>query len=475
MAASMLSVGIDIGTSTTSMVVSRLYVENTASCFAVPHVVITKKEIIYRGYIYQTPLLGGEKIDIDRVSKILKQEYQNAGITPDMIQTGAVIITGESSRKENAALVTEKMSNLAGDFVVATAGPDLESIIAGKGAGAQDYSKENNRCVANLDIGGGTTNIAVFDHGELTGKGCYDIGGRLIKVEDQKITYISERLLPIIRSLGIQIKVGDTADVTTIKKITDRMAAILGESIGVLPVTDLCESSKTLTSTPLVITKPVEQITFSGGVADYIYSPSDQWFKHGDIGPLLAQSIIDSQWFKSSHVLPAKETIRATVVGAGSYTTSVSGSTITFSDQNILPLKNIPVFIPSALAEQEAVEGQYETYKNEAQWFLSESGMENILFTLPRTVQPGYKEVCRLADVFFEVSKMIKNDQPLLILTESDFAKALGQAVRRRIGESRSLVCIDSVHVESGDYLDLGLPMMNGMVIPVVVKTLIFG
>lgn len=164
---SMLSVGIDIGTSTTSMVVSRLHVRNTASCFTVPRVAITGTEIVYRGEIYQTPQTGGNRIDADAVASLLEEEYRRAGITPGQVQTGAVIITGESSRKENAALVTERMSRLAGEFVVAAAGPDLESIIAAKGAGTARYSEELGCSAANFDVGGGTTNIAVFRGGQL--------------------------------------------------------------------------------------------------------------------------------------------------------------------------------------------------------------------------------------------------------------------------------------------------------------------
>lgn len=164
---SMLSVGIDIGTSTTSMVVSRLNVQNTASCFSVPRVAITGADIVYRSSILPTPQADGDRIDADAVAAFLAEEYRRAGITPEQVQTGAVIITGESSRKENAALITQRMSSLAGEFVVATAGPDLESIIAAKGAGTAQYSEEHACRAANLDIGGGTTNIALFYSGQL--------------------------------------------------------------------------------------------------------------------------------------------------------------------------------------------------------------------------------------------------------------------------------------------------------------------
>ncbi len=153
---SVLSVGIGIGTSTTSMVVSRLLVQNTASCFSVPRVAITGAEIVYRGEIYQTPQAEGDRIDADAVVSLLEEEYRRAGITPEQVQTGAGIITGESSRKENAALVTERMSRLAGEFVVDTAGPDLESIIVARGAGTAQYSEEHGCSAVNFDIGGGT-------------------------------------------------------------------------------------------------------------------------------------------------------------------------------------------------------------------------------------------------------------------------------------------------------------------------------
>ena len=39
----------------------------------------------------------------------------------------------------------------------------------------------------------------------------------------------------------------------------------------------------------------------------------------------------------------------------------------------------------------------------------------------------------------------------------------------------RPVVSLDSIHVEQNDYIDMGRPLMDGLVVPVVVKTLIFG
>jgi len=163
---SILSVGIDIGTSTTELVFSIIKIENTASFASVPRISIVDKEVIYRSDIYLTPLISQTEIDGLKLKDIVQMEYKRAGIRPSDISTGVAIITGETARKQNASQVMETLSGLAGDFVVTTAGPDLEGIIAGKGAGAHTISKETGKTVANLDIGGGTTNIAVFKGGE---------------------------------------------------------------------------------------------------------------------------------------------------------------------------------------------------------------------------------------------------------------------------------------------------------------------
>ena len=131
-----LSVGIDIGTSTTQVIFSRLSVENTSGYFTVPKISIVGKDIIYKGEIHRTPLRTRTLIDGEAVRDIVSAEFRKAGFTPSQTETGAVIITGESARKENSEEVLRYLSDFAGEFVVSTAGPDIESIVAGKGSGA---------------------------------------------------------------------------------------------------------------------------------------------------------------------------------------------------------------------------------------------------------------------------------------------------------------------------------------------------
>ena len=229
----LLTVGIDLGTSTTQLVLSELTVENFASAFTVPRISISDKKVIYRSDIIFTPLLNQSEIDAEPIKAFVAEQYRQAGIHKQDIQMGAVIITGETARKSNANNVLRALSGYAGDFVVATAGPDLESIIAGKGAGAQTYSETKRKPVVNLDIGGGTTNLAVFKDGEVIDTACFDIGGRLIKLDQQqKITYIAPKIQEIINKKGLTLHLGDQATEQNLLPIISELVAVLENSIG---------------------------------------------------------------------------------------------------------------------------------------------------------------------------------------------------------------------------------------------------
>ena len=192
----LLSVGIDLGTTTTQMVVSELTVENTASAFSVPSMEIKQRKIVYRSKVRMTPLLSEDTIDSEQIKLWLQEEYRKAGIIPDQVQTGAVIITGETARKENARQVLHALSDLAGSFVVATAGPALESVLAAKGAGADRLAKERNSGVLHIDIGGGTSNFALFDReGTLLDTGCINVGGRLLQLSEDGVVIGKSRVL----------------------------------------------------------------------------------------------------------------------------------------------------------------------------------------------------------------------------------------------------------------------------------------
>lgn len=470
-----LSVGIDIGTSTTQLVFSNITIENTASSFSIPRIKIVDKELIYRSNIHFTPLTTQTRIDGNKVREIIEAEYKRASVTPQDVKTGAVIITGETARKENANEVLQNLSGFAGDFVVATAGPDLESIIAGRGAGADKVSDEKNAYVVNIDIGGGTSNLALFKNGELIDTGCLDIGGRLIKIDkdSKKIYYIYPKIKKLAESIGVQIEVGEIADIDKIRKIARAMSGILEESVSVKARTSMYE--ELLTNKGIKDGYNIEYITFSGGVADYIYNKdySDP-FKYGDMGVILGEEICKSDLVKKLEVKAAIETIRATVVGAGSHTTDISGSTITYTD-DVFPIKNLPILKLSAEDEAEGFDSIENSIKEKLKWFNLENESQQVAVALKGLKSPSFNEVQMLARALINgMAELLKREYPMFVIVENDIAKVLGQTIHRQLNKSKNVVCIDSIKVENGDYIDIGKPLVNGKVVPVVIKTLVF-
>lgn len=445
---SLLSVGIDVGTSTTQLVFSRLHIRNEANAFSVPDFGIKEKELLYRSRVHFTPLLSEDIIDAEALRGIVDEEYLTAGVDKAQVQTGAVIITGETARKDNAREVLNALSGYAGEFVVATAGPALESVLAGKGSGAADYSRKHKCRVVNLDIGGGTTNFALFENGELMDTGCLNVGGRLMKFQQGKCTYLSPVLRPYF-----------TVD-SPPEEVARFLREILEEALG------LREGQRYLNFVTDKVCRPAPLLSFSGGVADLIHrSPSDP-FAYGDLGVLLGRSIRDSiLWTEGTHI-PSEETIRATVMGAGLHTTELSGSTIFFRNIDF-PLKNLPV---ARLSPQEEALPQKELIPRirsaldrlapeDSPCVLSLRGLQN----------PKFADLCSLADT---LALSMEGRQGLFLSLERDMGKALGQAVHSLLPH-KPLLCLDGLKLPDSAYLDVGMPIAGGQVLPVVIKTLI--
>ncbi|MDR1712339.1 MAG: ethanolamine ammonia-lyase reactivating factor EutA [Propionibacteriaceae bacterium] len=471
----LLSVGIDIGTSTTQVIFSHLTIQDMSSGFSVPRFEIVDKQIVYKSGIHTTPLLSPTRIDMAAVRGIVAGEYAKAGVDRTTIGTGAVVITGETARKENANEVVHYLSDFAGDFVVAAAGPELESLIAGRGAGADTYAKEHSTTVANYDVGGGTSNLAMFDRGRLVAATCLDIGGRLIRVDGGQITYVAPKIQELADSEGIRVRAGDRADIPTLKRVCQAMTRMLEMSLGLTPKSAFFPRIRTEQDKDIVLPGVPAFISFSGGVADHIYgSPDDSDpFRYGDIGVLLGQAIRESAALKLITRITPNETIRATVVGAGTHIAEISGSTIEY-DESLLPLKNVPILKLNP-ADEASPTAMRQAIREKLEWFRLDGELQLVAIAFQGPRSPSFKQVGQLAQSIMEgAAELLAEGFPLVVISENDLAKVLGQAIRAALPGQRGFVCIDAVGVDSGDYVDIGTPTAKGRVLPVVVKTLLF-
>lgn len=469
-----LSVGIDIGTSTTQLIFSRLIIENRASSYAVPRISIVEKEVTYRSRIYFTPLLSQTEIDAARVKEIIQMEYQNAGMKPEDLQTGAVIITGETARKQNANSVLNSLSDMAGDFVVATAGPDLEAVLSARGAGTDKLSEEHREVVANVDIGGGTSNIALFQKGKLKGTCCLDIGGRLIRIEGGKIRYIFPGILRLAKAYEIPLREGDTADERILYRVCERMAEQLAMALHLSPPDRIHRGLYTNQGSMLPDTPGIMALTYSGGVASCIYEeePKDI-FQYGDIGVLLARAVRKNRALQAVRRYPAAETIRATVVGAGTHTTNVSGSTISYTSGK-LPIKNIPVLKVPAEEEREPA-GFQDTIRKKLPLYGTDGVLGQVAIVFSGDYHTTFAQIQELARCIAQGAReIIEGPHPLILVIENDIAKVLGNALNVLLENRKDIICIDGIYANDGDYIDIGEPVAMGRVVPVVTKTLIF-
>ena len=440
MADTLLSMGLDVGTSTTQMVISRLTIENRASSFSVPEMEISKRDILYKSPVHFTPLLGEALVDGEKIRALVEQEYAAAGIGREQIDTGAVIITGESSRKENARAVLDALSQSSGEFVVATAGPHLESVLAAKGAGADQYSEEKDVTVLHIDIGGGTSNLALLKNGQVIATGCMNVGGRLLKFDEAgRVLYRS----PVLDGMD-ELAVGQQPSPNQISALCQALVQALEMAAGLRPATELLQKYWTEEAgNPWLPPADVEVISFSGGVAECIRSRFPA-LKFGDIGPVLGETISQSRLCQKQYRL-GQDAIRATVIGAGAHSAQLSGSTVYYRGVDF-PIKNLPVV--RSLQQLRQLDGPG-------------------VLALPENNSLSYSHICQIADEIAENWP----DSPVLIAPETDMAKALGHALALRLPPERGILCIDRVRLPEGSFLDVGQPI--GAALPVVVKTLI--
>jgi ethanolamine utilization protein EutA len=465
-----LSVGVDVGSATSHLAFSKLLLRRDPWSES-RRFRIEERTVIYEGRIINTPLLDNDTIDIHKLTDFLKKEYERAKIDPADVQTGAVILTGETARKQNAKEIAEALSSDAGKFVAATAGPNFESLIAAMGSGATTRSKEHHRTILSCDIGGGTSNIAISKEGKILSTSCISVGSILLGVNSEgKIWKIDEPALKVMEHIGLHYKIGDKISTEDVERIAAKFAEVLIEVITGPASSSLAK--QLMVTNDLDFPDRIDEYLFSGGVAELIYGRNGHY---EDIGQALANGINALKFRLPSPVIEPANKIRATVIGAGAYSLSISGSSGFMDDKLLFPIRNIPVLRVDVERSKLCVEHVVSQINISFQRFGLKEGEDIVALYFKDPVRASYPKLELFAkSIEAALPHSVENRIPIILVFKEDIACSVGNVIRRETGLRTNLLSLDELILEEGDWIDIGEPLVAGQVFPVTVKSLVF-
>ena len=464
-----LSVGVDIGSSTSHLVFSRILLERLDSRY-----VVTQRETFYQSDILLTPYSAEETIDADALGAFIAKQYKDAQVDPDEIDTGALILTGVAVQRRNARAIGELFARQAGKLVAVSAGDSLETVMAAYGSGAAARSIREQAIVMNVDVGGGTSKIAICADGKVLGLTAIDVGARLVCFDASgRIARLEEAGRRFGAELGIDLAPGATLKPEAARALAACMADRLFEAMrGGAPKA----GGKTLLRLdPIAPRAPVDQITFSGGVAEFIYGREAGTFD--DLGPLLAQEIRTRIAGFCPRLELSNEGIRATVIGASQYTIQLSGSTIYVSPLDALPLRNVPVIAPALPIDQETIDPTevaraVETMLRRLDLYDSENPIAVFVPWRGSATFARLDAFCR--GIVAGLKNVLARGHPLVLAGDGDVGGLLGIHLHEEMRIKNAIVSIDGLELKEFDYIDIGAMLESSGAAPVVIKSLIF-
>lgn len=466
------TVGIDIGSSTSHLLFAKVMLQRQTQGLSSRFVVV-ERHVIWRSPIMLTPFLPDGTIDAHALAHFISDAYVSAGIERADIDSGAVILTGEAIKKRNARAIDEIFAAEAGKFVCATAGHKLECLLAAHGSGAIALSKARQNCILHVDIGGGTTKLALIDKGNVIAVQAFAVGGRLIAQDATGAwSRFDDSVRLVSKECGFAHDPASLADESLRRKYASRLADVAADYILGRPK-DALGKALELTE-PLPAAPTPAGLTFSGGVGEYIFSYEVRDF--GDIARFLAEALVE-RLAACAHIplIDPGQRIRATVIGASQFTVQVSGKTIYLGDPHALPVHNIPVARPqldlSGHIDENVIARAIRACLDK--FDLDASGKIAIAFTWE-----GDPEYCRLAAMARAVKTIFapqgEREELLIAMIDGDIGRTFGRILREELEMPGKLVAIDGVQLQEFDFVDVGKLMEPPGVVPVVIKSLLF-
>jgi ethanolamine utilization protein EutA len=483
------TVGIDIGSSTSHLMFASVRLQRKTQALSSQFVMVERR-ILWKSPILLTPFLPDGTIDAVALGDFVTDAYRQAGIAAGAVDTGAVILTGEAIKRTNARAIADIFAEDSGRFVCASAGHHLECVLAAHGSGAVALSRENASTILNVDIGGGTTKLALVVRGQVAATCAFAVGGRLMAFDEHGVLQrADESALAAAAALGIRLAVGARPSTEAVARIVDALAEAAIALIRGEEPAGLARELLLTQALPAGWTSQAEAITFSGGVSEFIYGRESRDF--GDIAAALAGRI--TQAFRDAR-MPASmaqpgEGIRATVIGASQFTVQVSGKTIHISENADLPLRNVPVIAPvlelgetvdvagTAAAIQAALERS--TVEEDRPLALAIRWHGDPLYKRLRALAEGIA-LClarHASDLAPRASPLAADASPLaplVLMIDGDVGRTLGYILEHELAIGRHVVSIDGIQLKEFDFVDIGEVIRPADVVPVVIKSLLF-
>jgi ethanolamine utilization protein EutA len=465
----LVSVGVDIGSSTSHLVFSRLVLERLDNRY-----IVAERTLLHESDVLLTPYAVDQSIDAMALGNFITAQYAQAGITPDAIDSGALILTGVAVRRSNARAIADLFAEQAGKFVSVSAGDALETTLAAFGSGAAARSVREGLRVMNIDIGGGTTKIAICENGVLSDLTAVDIGARILAFDAQgKLTRIEEAGQRFAREAGIPLALGQPIAANDLQRMVGLMADCLF-SVARGGVPDAATAAL-LRLDPLRLSAKPDVLTFSGGVSEYIYGREPQNF--GDLGPLLAAAVLARANAWGPKLEAPEQGIRATVIGASQYTVQVSGSTIYVEPPSLLPLRNVPVIAPQLDLHAEVLDrAAIASAIRQALRRLDLHAGEQAVALCYRW--QGSATFARL-DAFCHavaegMASILAQGHPLILVGEADCGGLIGIHCHEEARMRCPVISVDGINLNELDFIDIGAMLETSGAVPVVIKSLVF-
>ncbi|HEX5512074.1 MAG TPA: ethanolamine ammonia-lyase reactivating factor EutA [Actinomycetales bacterium] len=465
----LVTVGIDIGSSTSHLLFAKVVMRRRTNDLSSRFEVV-ERQVIWTSPIIHTPFREDGMIDAHALSHFIADAYSAAGLTAADVDSGAVILTGEAIKRPNARAIDEIFAGQSGKFVCATAGHELESLLAAHGSGATRLSRQRGEVGLHVDIGGGTTKLALIDRGEVLDVAAFAVGGRLLAQDGRGAwTRIDDSARLVAEDLDIALTPQTAGDPEIRRRICERLAqVVVDEIVG----TDLDALGKALE-----LTKPLERrtapgyLTFSGGVSEYVFG--HEVGDYGDIAPQLAGQIVRQLRERVDiPAIDAGQRIRATVIGASQYTVQVSGKTIHVSDSSVLPVRNLPA-IHLGVVEGAVVDRQSIAQAVRRGAVIRSADLAApVALAFRWTGLPAYDSLEQLALGIRDGAGA--SGEPLTLVIDGDVGQLVGRLLEVDLGFERRVLSVDGVELNELDFIDIGELLDPPGVVPVVIKSLLF-